>query len=181
MTISAAAQVLQIISASDFVIPLSGHGDAATRFRTLARLTRSDIAVGRMVEAHLDADVILQTSWARRPAQVSSGVSGRPNRRPPYWWSPRCSADRVSSRRWTAGRTPVWREPIPRQSRPSVSQRVRSGSRATASTVRASGTVASASRRAGSEARSKWRTPCTRKRAGPVTRSPSCTWARWIR
>lgn len=40
-------------------MPLPGHGDTATRLRTLAELTRSDISVGRMVEAHLDADAIL--------------------------------------------------------------------------------------------------------------------------
>jgi alkylation response protein AidB-like acyl-CoA dehydrogenase len=47
------------VSASDFDVPLPGRGDTATRFRLLAGLTRSDIAVGRMVEAHLDADAIL--------------------------------------------------------------------------------------------------------------------------
>lgn len=93
MTISAATQASQIISASDFVVPLPGHGDTATRFRTLARSTRSDIAVGRMVEAHLDADAILHDIlgeatgpgefwgvWAAEPPSpvlVVTEISGR--------------------------------------------------------------------------------------------------------
>lgn len=59
MTPSAAYRALQIVDSDDIVAPLPGSGDTATRFRTLAGLTRSDISVGRMVEAHLDADAIL--------------------------------------------------------------------------------------------------------------------------
>lgn len=59
MTPSAAYRALQIVDSGELAAPLPGHGDTATRFRTLAELTRSDISVGRMVEAHLDADAIL--------------------------------------------------------------------------------------------------------------------------
>ncbi|WP_207841269.1 acyl-CoA dehydrogenase [Williamsia soli] len=59
MTPSAAYRALQIVDSGELAAPLPGHGDTGTRFRTLAGLTRSDISVGRMVEAHLDADAIL--------------------------------------------------------------------------------------------------------------------------
>lgn len=40
-------------------VPHPGAGDTATRWRLLADLTHDDIAVGRLVEAHLDARTIL--------------------------------------------------------------------------------------------------------------------------
>ncbi|MDQ2758468.1 MAG: acyl-CoA dehydrogenase family protein, partial [Actinomycetota bacterium] len=40
-------------------LPLPGAGETATRWATLARLSRDDVAVGRLVEAHVDADAIL--------------------------------------------------------------------------------------------------------------------------
>lgn len=102
MTVSTAAQALQIVSASDFDVPLPGLGDTATRFRTLARLTRSDIAVGRMVEAHLDAQAILH--------EVCGGATGPGE----LWgvWAAEPPAPLVvatkASDRWQLSGTKVW-------------------------------------------------------------------------
>ena len=46
-------------------VPRPGTGDTGTRWRTLRELCHVDIALGRLVEAHLDADVILHELTGR--------------------------------------------------------------------------------------------------------------------
>ncbi|WP_020107760.1 hypothetical protein [Nocardia sp. 348MFTsu5.1] len=93
MSSGAITRAFGIVSASEFGLPLPGEGDTIGRFRQLADLTRSDIAVGRMVEAHCDAAAILHELdgppmgpgelwgvWAAEPpaplvtAQIESGI-----------------------------------------------------------------------------------------------------------
>lgn len=54
---SVADQVRTALAGPEF--PLPGRGHTAERWRRLAELTRSDIVVGRLVEAHADAVAIL--------------------------------------------------------------------------------------------------------------------------
>ncbi|PXW34173.1 UNVERIFIED_CONTAM: hypothetical protein DES50_102802 [Williamsia faeni] len=93
MSSGAITRAFAIVSASEFSLPLPGEGDTIGRFRQLADLTRSDIAAGRMVEAHCDAAAILHELdgppmgpgdlwgvWAAEPpaplvtAQIESGI-----------------------------------------------------------------------------------------------------------
>jgi len=52
--------------------PLPGHGETAERWLRLAQACRQDIAEGRLVEAHADADAILHEITGRRtePGQL---------------------------------------------------------------------------------------------------------------
>ena len=40
-------------------LPLPGHGETASRWAALADAARDDVVVGRLFEAHADADAIL--------------------------------------------------------------------------------------------------------------------------
>ena len=54
-------------------LPLPGAGDTATRWATLTHIARDEVVVGRLVEAHVDADAIL--------AEVLGERTG-----PGQWW-----------------------------------------------------------------------------------------------
>lgn len=59
MIVDAPALAYRIVNEGALDVPLPGHGDTAVRLRTLADFCHRDISVGRLVEAHLDADAIL--------------------------------------------------------------------------------------------------------------------------
>ncbi len=66
--------VRRALAESAPALPLPGAGDTATRWATLTRLSRDDVVVGRLVEAHVDADAIL--------AEVLGERTG-----PGEWWA----------------------------------------------------------------------------------------------
>lgn len=59
MMCDAPTLALRIVTDGDLDVPLPGRGDTAGRLRILAELCHRDISMGRLVEAHLDADAIL--------------------------------------------------------------------------------------------------------------------------
>ncbi|WAC57806.1 acyl-CoA dehydrogenase [Gordonia sp. SL306] len=59
MIVDAPALAYRIVTEGALDVPLPGRGETAVRLRTLAEFCHRDISVGRLVEAHLDADAIL--------------------------------------------------------------------------------------------------------------------------
>ncbi|MDY6807814.1 acyl-CoA dehydrogenase [Gordonia sp. HNM0687] len=59
MMCDAPALALRVVTDGHLDVPLPGRGDTAERLRVLAGLCHRDISMGRLVEAHLDADAIL--------------------------------------------------------------------------------------------------------------------------
>ena len=57
----------ELLEAGELDLPFPGGGDTASRFEGLMALTRHDVALGRLVEAHADAVAIL--AEAGRPAE----------------------------------------------------------------------------------------------------------------
>lgn len=57
----------ELLEAGGLDLPFPGGGDTASRFEGLMALTRRDVALGRLVEAHADAVAIL--AEAGRPAE----------------------------------------------------------------------------------------------------------------
>ncbi|ELB88775.1 acyl-CoA dehydrogenase, partial [Rhodococcus wratislaviensis IFP 2016] len=55
----AAAAVRAIILSGDAELPLPGGGSTAARWARLTQWCRHDLSVGRLLEAHADADAIL--------------------------------------------------------------------------------------------------------------------------
>ncbi|MEO7060379.1 MAG: acyl-CoA dehydrogenase family protein [Lapillicoccus sp.] len=60
------ASVWSILRTGRSNLPLPGAGDTWQRWRSLAALAREDVVVGRLVEAHADADAILAEVSGRR-------------------------------------------------------------------------------------------------------------------
>ncbi len=54
-----AERVRALLAAGSGRLPHPGGGETAQRWRALARVSRTDVVVGRLVEAHADADAIL--------------------------------------------------------------------------------------------------------------------------
>lgn len=83
-------------------LPLPGHGQTAGRWDALLRAARTDVVVGRLVEAHADADAIL--------AEVTGTRAG-----PGQWWgvwaaeppAPVVEAHRTSGG-WVLSGTKAW-------------------------------------------------------------------------
>ncbi|GAB88602.1 acyl-CoA dehydrogenase family protein [Gordonia rhizosphera] len=84
MIINATELAFRIVNQGSLDVPLPGRGDTATRFRTLADFCHRDIAVGSLVEAHLDADAILEEIAGERvgPAQLWGVWAAQPSQTP---------------------------------------------------------------------------------------------------
>ncbi|GAC67320.1 hypothetical protein [Gordonia soli] len=67
MTAASATDIARRLVGDNPDVPLPGRGDTGGRFRFLLDHTRSDIPVGRLVEAHLDATAILDELAASSP------------------------------------------------------------------------------------------------------------------
>ncbi|HEY9311727.1 acyl-CoA dehydrogenase family protein [Williamsia sp.] len=102
MSSGAITRAIDIVSASDFRLPYPGEGDTSGRFRQLIELTRRDIAMGRMVEAHGDAAAILHELGG--PAVGPGELWGVWAAEPP---APLVTAN-LNSGVWTLTGTKVW-------------------------------------------------------------------------
>ncbi|GAB2909696.1 acyl-CoA dehydrogenase [Rhodococcus aerolatus] len=69
---SPAERLRELVAAGDLDLPLPGSGATAQRWDALTALARDDVVLGRLAEAHLDADAILAELTGRRvgPGQV---------------------------------------------------------------------------------------------------------------
>ncbi|AZG46860.1 acyl-CoA dehydrogenase family protein [Gordonia insulae] len=94
MTTNAPDLARMIVTEGPLDVPLPGHGRTAERLRALADLGHRDIAVGRLVEAHLDADAILDEI---------AGERARPGE---FWgvWAAEPPEPRVAATHGRAGR-----------------------------------------------------------------------------
>ncbi|WP_343287341.1 hypothetical protein [Gordonia sp. SID5947] len=79
MIVDAPGLAYRIVNEGALDVPLPGHGDTAIRLRTLADFCHRDISVGRLVEAHLDADAILAEIAGERVGPDELWGCGRPN------------------------------------------------------------------------------------------------------
>ena len=98
-------KVRRLIDEGAATLPVPGGGDTRRRWRELTRLSRQDVVVGRLLEAHADADAILAELTGDRVA-------------PGQWWAvwaaepptPRLDAvrspsgwDLVGAKAWCSG------------------------------------------------------------------------------
>ena len=67
------SRLRRLLATGDLDIPLPGQGATATRHRRLATIARTDLALARLAEAHVDAIAILAEA-GRRPNQGIYGV-----------------------------------------------------------------------------------------------------------
>jgi alkylation response protein AidB-like acyl-CoA dehydrogenase len=63
-----------LMAAGDMDLPLPGGGDTATRWATLARLGRRDLALARLAEGHADATAILAEAGHKTVPDALYGV-----------------------------------------------------------------------------------------------------------
>lgn len=100
--VSTPTRVRRLIDDGGATIPLPGGGDTGGRWQELTRLARQDVVVGRLLEAHADADAILAELTGDRVA-------------PGEWWAvwaaepptPRLDAVR-SAAGWDLGGAKAW-------------------------------------------------------------------------